>query len=57
MLRDRYMRNAKSTAKLPQAIMMGLTVKAWNHRRKGMFGTRLDFSRMASEDSVFPKII
>lgn len=57
MLRDRYMRNAKSSAKLPQAILMGLTVKAWNHRRKGLKGVRLDFSRMVGEDSVFPKII
>lgn len=56
-LRDRYMRNAKSSAKLPQAILMGLTIKAWNHRRKGLAGTRLDFSRMIAEDSVFPKII
>lgn len=56
-LRDRYTRNAKSAAKLPQSILMGLTIKAWNHRRKGLFGTRLEFSRMIAEDSVFPKII
>ncbi len=56
-LRDRFIRNTKSSAKLPQSVLMGLTIKAWNQRRKGIMGSRLDFSRMVGEDSVFPKII